>query len=78
MNEGTVIRLIIPALTQERHKKSNQIDHYWGKKAVYKKNGSSTGRIKGKYFFRDSQNAKDKEIQDVMNKTLEDEMRKIQ
>lgn len=64
--------------TQERHKKSNQIDHYWGKKAVFKKNGSSTGRIKGKYFFRDSQNAKDKEIQDTMNKTLEDEMRKIQ
>ena len=63
--------------TKERHKKSSQVDHYWGKKAVYKKNGSSTGRIIGKYYFRDAQKSKDKDIQDAMNKTLEDEMRKI-
>lgn len=64
--------------TKERRRKSNQIDHYWGKKAVYKKNGGSTGHIEGKHFFKDAQNVFDNEIQDVMNKTINDELRKIQ
>lgn len=63
--------------TQERHKKSNQIDHYWGKRAIYKKNGASTGHIEGKRYFKDAQRIYDNDIQNTMNKTLEDELRKI-
>lgn len=64
--------------TQVRRRKSNEIDHYWGKHAVYKKNGGSTGRIEGKHFFKDAQRMSDADIQDIMNKTINDELKKIQ
>lgn len=64
--------------TEIRRKRSNEIDHYWGKRAVYKKNGSGTGQIKGKHFFKDAQSIYDKDIQDVMNKTITEELKKIE
>lgn len=64
--------------SQERRRKSKEIAHYWGKRAIYKKNGGATGHIEGKHFFKDSQRIYDTDVKDIMNKTITDELKKIQ
>lgn len=64
--------------TAERKRKSKEIDHYWGKKAVYKKNGGSTGSIKGKHFFKDAQSIYDNKIQEAMNNAINEELKRIE
>lgn len=64
--------------TKERRKRSNEVDHYWGKRAVYKKNGSFTGMIEGKHFFKDAQRIYEGDIQKTMDKIIDDELKKIE
>lgn len=63
--------------TKERIKKSKEIKHYWGGRAIYKKNGSSTGKIKAIHFFEDAQRIYEDDINKVIDKTINDELNKI-